>query len=496
MMRKLILAYLLVMTATTQTLSLAAAQTSVTVYPVADNYVDSKYPGTELDVLGRYGKVSVLYVGNSYDHGQDIWGSERIYIRFDLDQLANNRIIVQATLSLWQFYPPQSNQTYEAHRVLANWNEITQNWSNQPSWSLTKTSEAVAPSLRGVAVEWDITSDVKAWYSHEAPNYGTMIKVATEEHATDASSGFYSREYPVGPHEEWKPKLTIVLEGGPTATYTVTVNVSGLPSQVLTSVTVDGELDGSMSSDSGKMIMLDLGTAHTIGISGLVSGSPGVRYRCDANETQVTEAASHVFAYSPEYWVSFSAKPDNMFQTPTNGWYAENSTLVAKRTGPDVISTAPGTRLAFDGWQINEEARQTDLGTIIVSQPMTITAGYRTEYYLNVTSSIGGTNGSGWYTKDALASYSVEPPAVPAGGLLGILGLKHSFVEWIGQGSSIDFPSEPEGTVIMKEPTVLLAVWQEDWGAFVVDVGLLLLLLAVAGVAVTVRARKRRPSIQ
>jgi hypothetical protein len=489
MMRKLILAYLIVMMATAQNLSLAVAQTTVTLYPVADNYADSKYPN-----LGHYGKVTVLYVGNSYDHAQDIWGSERIYIRFDLTKLANNRIIAQATLSLWQFYAPMSNQTYEAHRVLKDWNETTQNWNNQPSWSSTKTSEAVAPNRREVAVEWDITSDVKAWYDHQVPNYGTMIKVAREEHTKDASSGFWSREYPVGPHEEWKPKLTIVVEGEPTTTYAVTVSVSGLPSQAATSVTVDEELYGSMSSGVEKMIIFDRGTAHTIAVSGLVAGPPGVRYRCDANETQMTAAISHVFTYSHEYWVSFSAEPDNMFQTPANGWYGENSTLLASHTDPDIIYNSPGTRLVFDGWHLNGERRQTELMTIIVNGSMTIAAGYRTEYYLNVTSSVARTNGSGWYAKDALASFSVEPPSVPAEGLLGILGLKHSFAEWIGQGSSVDFPSEPEGTVIMKEPTALLAVWQVDWASFILNVGLLLLALAAVAVAVIVRARRRRPN--
>ena len=352
------------------------------------------------------------------------------------------------------------------------------------------------PIGRSVAVEWDITSDVKAWYDHQAPNYGTMIKVAREEHAKDASSGFWSREYPVGPHEEWKPKLTIVVEGEPTTTYAVTVSVSGLPSLVVTSVTVDGELYGSISSGVEKMIIFDRGTAHTIAVSGLVAGPPGVRYRCDANETQMTSAISHVFTYSHEYWVSFSAEQDNMFQTPANGWYSENSTLLVKHTGPDVIQTSPGVRLVFDGWHLNGERRQTELVTIIVNGSMTIAAGYRTEYYLNVTSSVARTNGSGWYAKDALATFSVESPSVPAEGLLGILGLKHSFVDWIGQGSSVDFPSEPEGTVVMKEPTALLAVWQDDWASLILNAGLLLLALAAVAVAAIVRARRRRPNIR
>ena len=166
------------------------------------------------------------------------------------------------------------------------------------------------------------------------------------------------------------------------------------------------------------------------------------------------------------------------------------------RTGPDVIQTSPGVRLVFDGWHLNGEGHRTELGTIIVNEPITITAGYRMEYYLNVTSSITRTKGSGWYAKEALASFSVDPPTVPAEGLLGIIGLKHSFVKWIGNGSSLDFPSEPEGTIIMREPTALVAVWQDDWGSFALNVALLLLALAAVAVAVAVIviARRRRPN--
>ena len=103
-----------------------------------------------------------------------------------------------------------------------------------------------------------------------------------------------------------------------------------------------------------------------------------------------------------------------MFQTPPNGWYSENSTLVVKRTGPDVIQTSPGVRLVFDGWHLNGEGHQTELGTIIVNESITIAAGYRTEYYLNVTSPIARTNGSGWYAKDALASFSSRAARRPS----------------------------------------------------------------------------------
>lgn len=203
MMKSVLIVCLFAMSILARSSAVAADNTSLTFYPVADNYVGSKYPK-----LGHYGTSSVLYVGNSYDHAQNIWGSERIYIQFDLTGISKNRVIARATLSLWQFYAPGSNQTYETHRVLAGWNETTQNWDTQPSWAPETTSKATAPNRNEVLVQWDITADVKAWHSGQAPNYGTMIKVTEERRVQDASSGFWS----------WPPQLCRPSDGANTFT--------------------------------------------------------------------------------------------------------------------------------------------------------------------------------------------------------------------------------------------------------------------------------------
>ncbi len=141
-MKKLIFACLLITSAFLQNATLATAETSLTLYPVADNYADSKYPSKP------YGHTSFLYVGNKHDVAQDIWGSERIYMRFDLTEISEGYAIVSATLRLWQYYAPSVDQTYETHRVLGKWVETAQNWDNQPESAPAATSAAVAPARR------------------------------------------------------------------------------------------------------------------------------------------------------------------------------------------------------------------------------------------------------------------------------------------------------------------------------------------------------------
>jgi hypothetical protein len=482
MMRSHMVALLLMMSVVLQSAPLVAGQATEALHPVADYYADSKFPKS------AYGKTSFLYVGNSYDHEQNIWGSERIYVRFDISVLPRGYVVVQATLRLWQYYAPTSEQTYEAHRVLGDWNERTQNWENQPSWAEANTSETIAPARKEVAVEWNITNDVSAWYNGKVPNYGTMIKVGKEGHVRDASSGFWSREYPV---EEWKPRLIVVLRGDPALKNVVTLAVAGLPAGVASAVSVDGQPYSQILLDVGEEIAFDKGTVHTIAVSPLLVPSPGARYRCEVNQIQVSASTSYVFIYTAEYQVTFSILPSGMFPTPPTQWYRGGAALTINRTGPDLINTAPGIRLVFDGWYINSHKLTVEPNTIVVNESITVEGRYTTEYYLNVTSSIGETEGSGWYAVDSVASFSVDKRAVPAEGFLGILGLRRSFTRWIGSNNFLGLPAEPQGSVIMKAPTAIEAVWQDDWSPLILNIAVVLLgVVALCGAAI-VTSRKR-----
>jgi len=487
---KVLSVFLLLVGALVQSLSIVSAQpvsTSITLYPTADNYADSKYPS-----LGKYGRTTVLYVGNSYDHAQNIWGSERIYIRFDISAIPRGRQIAQAVLSLWQFYAPAANQTYETHRVLGDWDEATQNWNTQPAWAPTKTSEAIAPAQTGVAVKWDITDDVRAWYSAQARNYGTMIKVQKEERVVDASSGFYSREYPVDTHEEWKPKLIISLEPNPAFTYSATMTVTGLPNGTMSSVSIDGHESGSLAAGVEGRVFFDRGTTHAIGVSSLINGPEGVRYRCDLNMTQVSSATSHVFVYSVEYLVTFSTEPSDLFAAPPTGWYADGTSLSVKRNGADMISPAPGSRLIFDGWYLNSKKLTAEPTIVIVDGPITMQGRYRTDYYLNVTSPIGNTSGSGWYARGSVASFTIDTSSIPGEGFLGLLGLKHSFARWAGSNDFLGDPVDPHGSLVMNRPTEIEAIWQDDYSSLVTNIVILVVVIVILGLAAIVTVRRKR----
>jgi len=466
---------------------------TITLYPAADNYPDSKYP-----ILGTYGKMSFLYVGNSYDHVQDIWGSERIYIRFNVSDLPRGFSILKATLRLWQYYAPASEQTYEAHRVLGEWDEKTQNWDNQPRWDPTVTSEGTAPPQTEVAVEWDITKDVSGWYGGQLRNYGTMIKAAEEEvHLADASSGFWSREYP---KTEWQPQLIVLLGSGTTTKYTVTVAVNGLPHGINSTITVDGHPYGSVSSGQRVDVPFGPGT-HSISTTDIISASSTTRYRCNESELLVNGGGNYTFSYAPEYSATFSTEPSSYFETPANGWYPNATVLQLKRLERDVIVTGRMARIAFDGWYINSQKLVEAPGcttcpggtptTILVDRPVTVEGRYRTEYYLNATSPIGKTEGSGWYASDSTASFSLDTTRVASEGVGGWLGLKRAFVRWDGSQNFLGLPTEPQGSIIMRGPATIEAIWQDDWSSVTVNLALLITFM-FGGIVAVVVLRKRK----
>jgi hypothetical protein len=485
-MNRILLACLLLTSTLMQNMGFAVAQTTLTLYAVADNHSDSKYPRS------AYGTRPVLYVGNSYDHAQKIWGSERIYIRFDVSAIPKDHIVLRATLRLWQYYAPALEQRYEVHRVLGDWDAKTENWLNQPAWAEAKTSETTAPPRTEVPVEWDITSDVKAWCSGEARNYGIMIKAVEEKHVRDASSGFWSREYPV---EDWKPRLTIILGGNPTLTYAVEVRATGLPINVTSPILVDGKPYGTVSSDSALWIVFDKETIHTVSVSDLVATSESIRYRCTVNKIQVSTDASYVFTYTTEYLVVFSTHPSEMFQAPATGWYPQGIVLVVNRTGPEFVDTAPGTRLAFSGWSENQIPACPCLRNIVVNKPMVIDGRYTTEYYLNVTSPIGETQGSGWYRNGSIARFAVETSRMVTPGLLGQLGLKRSFVRWVGSDNLLEPTGEPVGSIVMTGPANVKAVWQDDWASMFANPITLLIIAATLVAAIIISRRLRDRSL-
>jgi len=105
---------------------------------------------------------------------------------------------------------PISPQIYEAYRITSDWSEHWLNWTVQPTYAPNPTNyTTINPTPSTGWISWDITEDVKAWYSGRSPNYGTMLRINFERNASDEVAAFYPREirYP-----DLRPNLEVTLE--------------------------------------------------------------------------------------------------------------------------------------------------------------------------------------------------------------------------------------------------------------------------------------------
>ncbi len=174
----------------------------------ADTYVSSLYLYTKYPEKS-HGYLWGMFAGNTYYDGEDVYGSNRIYIKFDLDSIPKRRKIMNASLQLYLYSPPSTTQRYDAHLVIENWDEDKLFWVNQPDFREYPTSSILINSTSDVWINWDITEAVKAWYSHKTENYGLMIKIENERNATDENAAFHPKE---AFSAELRPKLVIHLD--------------------------------------------------------------------------------------------------------------------------------------------------------------------------------------------------------------------------------------------------------------------------------------------
>jgi hypothetical protein len=220
--------------------------------------------------------------------------------------------------------------------------------------------------------------------------------------------------------------------------------------------------------------------------------SKDVKHVCESNETQVSGPGSLVFKYWPEYLVTVANVPADFFETSSSGWYPSGSLISFKRSGPDMVETGERSRLVFDGWYVNSEKLTGEPATILVDKAIVLQGRYRYEYYVNVSSPLSETAGSGWYAEDSVATFSVAETSASAPGLLGMLGVKERFIQWTGSDDFVGVKESAEARILVKKATTLVAVWEEDRSPLLSSMTVLLAFVLICVAAIAFRWRRKR----
>lgn len=126
---------------------------------------------------------------------------------------------------------------------------------------------------------------------------------------------------------------------------------------------------------------------------------------------------------------------------------------VVNLTVPTVIYRAKNIRDSFIYW---DDGITSNERHIKVSENQNISAIYKRQYYLTVTSPYGVTSGSGWYDEGSTAIISVND-IEQAEGVMGRLGASYKFSHWSGWGSSHKLE------ITVNNPYTISAVWKKDY---------------------------------
>lgn len=159
-----------------------------------------------------------------------------------------------------------------------------------------------------------------------------------------------------------------------------------------------------------------------------------------------------------------------------SGWYdAGNS---ASFSVDSQVDQGNQTRRIFLGWR-GDTSTSASSGSVVMDSPKSITAIWKTQYYLTVASPYGITNGSGWYDAGTQTRATLDETRISSG-FLTYKAFDHWTGDVIGTSRSI--------VITMNAPKSVAALWTDDLSQ--------LYLLIVAAIVVvsliTVMALRRR----
>ncbi|MEM2642283.1 MAG: hypothetical protein QXU42_06890 [Thermoproteota archaeon] len=171
------------------------------------------------------------------------------------------------------------------------------------------------------------------------------------------------------------------------------------------------------------------------------------------------------------------------------GWYKAGETAAIKVS--DTVDLHNGTRMVFASWMTSATIDKSTCNLIFkVNSSMSLTASWKTQYYLTVKSECGTAQGEGWYEPGSQATVSISITRVE----------KNLFTSYVFEGWKIDgelVSTSPTFTLTVTRPVSLTAAWRTETNLITVGAitGVILLIIAIT-ILITFLKRRRTPSVR
>lgn len=259
-------------------------------------------------------------------------------------------------------------------------------------------------------------------------------------------------------------------------TYDVTISVLGLPSDLTTTLQVDGNKVADMKGGDVQVLSYTIGTSHTFQVDQYVSGASGFRYHCTSNSWTAGAEGSNQFNYATQVYLDVSTDPTGIIDVTQSGWYAEGSSASISSV-PSELDGPPGVKYKFTEWTVDGTARAGNGFVVVMDAPHKVIAKFDTNFKLTVISDYGTPQGSGYYKAGETATFSVDSP-------VGI-GIQQVFVQWKGDYSGKD----PKPSIMMDGPKTVTAVWTTSYLQLYLIIGAIAAIVVAVGLLLWRRSR-------
>ncbi len=240
-------------------------------------------------------------------------------------------------------------------------------------------------------------------------------------------------------------------------------------------------LDGKIYTSLPPDLIWAPGSTHNLVLTPIVEKGSDTRY-VFTSWSDGNKSASRTVSYGgvlrANYNTEYILTITSIYGEPEGaGWYQEGKT--ANISSVSLIEEARIKHI-FTGWS-GDYKGDTPTASVNMSSPKTVTANWRNEYLLTITSPYGEPIGAGWYKENETATISVVP-------IKGII-IRHIFTGWSG-----DFSGDTAtATLTIDVPKDITANWRTDYIQLYILIGGILVILVA--VIITVVLKRRKPHV-
>ena len=229
---------------------------------------------------------------------------------------------------------------------------------------------------------------------------------------------------------------------------------------------VNSETDQDLQSDwysEGTQIALEVPSELTVGtgekrqfLSWAGEGEGSV----SGDNTGITVTMNGPVVQTVNWDTEYLLSIDSEHGSPQGeGWYSAGSQAQVNLTTP--VSGGQGIQYVFQSWT-GEGTGAYNGGNasfaVTMNNPVTETAEWKTQYYLDIVSERGSPTGENWYDANSTAVVTIDTVEAVS------TESRYHFQGWQGQGSGSYTGSNPNPSFVMLGPVTQTAVWNlEHW---------------------------------